>query len=63
MELTEMSWTECWFWWLCRCYVQASSLGNECCSCKSQKKNVVPTNTIENSLDVIYECGLIGTYT
>ena len=28
-----------------------------------KKKNVVPANTIENSLDVIYECGLIGTYT
>jgi hypothetical protein len=25
--------------------------------------NVVPANTIENSLDIIYECGLIGTYT
>jgi hypothetical protein len=39
MKLTEMSWTECWFWWPCRYYVQASSLGNECCSC----------NKIENS--------------
>jgi len=53
-------------WNLQKCHGQSAGFGGFAAAMSKLPvwvMNDVPANTIENSLDVIYECGLIGTYT